>query len=72
VHKREFVLMKTRLCAQARSCFGENPFVCTSVLIVCTRHTPLLEALRLTEIVLIGSKFDILAMSVMMALEIIF
>ena len=42
MQKREFVLTKTRLCAQARSCFGENPFVCTSVLIVCKRHTPIL------------------------------
>jgi len=41
VHKREVVLVKTCLCAQARSCFGENPFVCTSVLIVCKRHTPI-------------------------------
>jgi len=43
-------LTKTRLCAQARSCFGENPFVCTNVLIVCTRHTPILLLLLINII----------------------
>ena len=41
MHKREVVLVKTCLCAQSRSCFGETPFVCTSVLIMCKRHTTL-------------------------------
>ncbi len=35
------IIQNAILCAQARSCFGENPFVCTSVLIVCTSTYPL-------------------------------
>jgi hypothetical protein len=41
VQKREVVFTKTLLCAQTRIYFYENAFVCTSGLIVCKRHTPL-------------------------------